>query len=74
MSFKRLLIMTLFAISLFNVALLADIGLEANDTLNKYKADTKYISYGFKTDFGVKLPEEKPFFILPISSVAHLNT
>ena len=53
---------------------LADIGLEANDTLNKYKADTKYISYGFKTDFGVKLPEEKPFFVLPISSVAHLNT
>jgi GTP-binding protein len=22
----------------------------------------------------VKLPEEKPFFVLPISSVAHLNT
>ena len=53
---------------------LADIGLEANDTLNKYKADTKYLSYGFKTDFGVKLPEEKPFFVLPISSVAHSNT
>jgi|AGBJ01.1.fsa_nt_gi GTP-binding protein len=53
---------------------LEDIGLEANDTLNKYKADTNYISYGFKTDFGVKLPQEKPFFVLPISSVAHINT
>jgi len=53
---------------------LADIGLEANDTLHKYKADTNYLSYGFKTDFGVLLPEEKPFFVLPISSVAHLNT
>ncbi|MCW8820883.1 MAG: GTPase ObgE [Sulfurovum sp.] len=53
---------------------LADIGLEVNDTLNKYKSDPKYISYGFKTDFGVKLPDEKPFFVLPISSVAHINT
>jgi len=53
---------------------LADIGLEANDTLKKYKADANYLSYGFKTDFGVKLPEKKPFFVLPISSVAHLNT
>jgi len=53
---------------------LADIGLEANDTLNKYKADRNYSSYGFKTDFGVKLPQDKPFFVLPISSVAHINT
>jgi GTP-binding protein len=53
---------------------LADIDLEANDTLNKYKADKSYISYGFKRDFGVKLPQEKPLFVLPISSVAHLNT
>jgi GTP-binding protein len=32
------------------------------------------VSYGFKTDFGIKLPQEKPLFVLPTSSVAHLNT
>jgi len=53
---------------------LEDIGLEANDTLHQYKADTNYLSYGFKTDFGLALPQEKPLFVLPISSVAHLNT
>jgi len=53
---------------------LSDIGLEANDTLDQYKADKNYISYGFKTDFGVELPQDKPLFVLPISSVAHLNT
>lgn len=53
---------------------LEDIGLEANDTLKKYKANMEYVSYGFKTDFGVKLPQEKPFFVLPISSVAHINS
>ncbi len=61
-------------VNLLTETFLADIGLEANDTLSKYKADPKYISYGFMTDFGVKLPQEKPFFVLPISSVAHLNT
>ena len=30
---------------------LADIGIEANDTLKRYKADMNYISYGFKTDY-----------------------
>ena len=53
---------------------LSDIGLEKNDTLGKYKADTQYSSYGFKTDFGVELPQQEPLFVLPISSVAHLNT
>ena len=53
---------------------LEDIGLKANDTLNQYKADSGYVSYGFKKDFGVALPQEKPLFVLPISSVAHLNT
>ncbi len=53
---------------------LADIGLKANDTLVQYKADMSYVSYGFKRDFGVDLPQEKPLFVLPISSVAHLNT
>ena len=53
---------------------LADIGLEANDTLHTYKADRMYVSYGLKKEFGVKLPKEKPLFVLPISSVAHINT
>jgi len=53
---------------------LADIGLEANATLGQYKAKEEYLSYGFEKDFGVKLPEEKPLFVLPISSVAHINT
>jgi len=53
---------------------LSDIGLEANSTLNQYKANENYISYGFKKDFGDTLPQEKPMFVLPISSVAHLNT
>jgi len=53
---------------------LSDIGLEENGTLNKYKANENYISYGFEKDFGDKLPDEKPLFVLPISSVAHLNT
>jgi GTP-binding protein len=53
---------------------LSDIGLEANTTLSRYKAKPEYISYGFQTDFGVSLPEEKPLFVLPISSVAHINT
>ncbi len=53
---------------------LSDIGLEPNKTLAKYKADSDYLSYGFQTDFGVDLPEKAPLFVLPISSVAHLNT
>ncbi len=53
---------------------LSDIGLEPNKTLAKYKADGSYLSYGFETDFGVDLPEKAPLFVLPISSVAHLNT
>lgn len=53
---------------------LSDIGLEANNTLQKYKANSAYMSYGFKTDFRVELPQDEAFFVLPISSVAHLNT
>jgi GTP-binding protein len=53
---------------------LDDIELEPNNTLGKYKAKDDYISYGFKTDFGVKLPVIKPLFVLPISSVAHINS
>jgi GTP-binding protein len=61
-------------INLLTKTFLDDIGLEANDTLVKYKADMSYMSYGFQADFGVDLPQEKPLFVLPISSVAHLNT
>ena len=53
---------------------LSDIGLNANNTLSQFKAKEEYISYGFKTDFGVSLPENEPLFVLPISSVAHINT
>jgi len=53
---------------------LKDIDLSLNDTLRKYNANMDYISYGFKKDFGVNLPEKKPLFVMPVSSVAHINT
>jgi GTP-binding protein len=53
---------------------LADIGLKTNKTLNKFKANKEYSSYGFEEDFGVVLPKDEPLFVLPISSVSHLNT
>jgi len=53
---------------------LEDIGLKANKTLNKFKAKKEYSSYGFEEDFGVDLPQNEPLFVLPISSVSHLNT
>ncbi|NOZ89947.1 MAG: GTPase ObgE [Epsilonproteobacteria bacterium] len=53
---------------------LADIGLSSNKVLKKYKADINYSSYGFEEDFGVDLPQNEPLFVLPISSVSHLNT
>jgi len=53
---------------------LKDIGLKANKTLNRFKAKKEYVSYGFEEDFGVDLPENEPLFVLPISSVSHLNT
>jgi GTP-binding protein len=53
---------------------LESISLEANDVLGQYKVKEGYLSYGFEEDFGVELPEDKPLFVLPISSVAHINT
>ena len=53
---------------------LDDIGLESNGRLNTYNVSKDYMSYGFEDDFGVDLPTEKPLFVLPISSVAHINT
>ena len=51
-----------------------EIGLEVNSTLSQYKVNSNYVSYGFKEDFGVDLPKDTPLFVLPISSVSHLNT
>jgi len=53
---------------------LSDIGLSANGTLSQFKTKEEYLSYGFKTDFGASLPENEPLFVLPVSSVAHINT
>jgi len=53
---------------------LQDIGLEPNETLKQYKVDEHYLGYGFKNNFGLTLPKRTPLFVLPISSVAHLNT
>ncbi len=53
---------------------LEDINLKPNKVLQKFKADKSYTSYGFEEDFGVSLPENEPLFVLPISSVSHLNT
>jgi GTP-binding protein len=53
---------------------LNDIGLGANETLHQFKADKNYTSYGFEKDFGVTLPQDKPLFVMPISSVTHFNT
>jgi GTP-binding protein len=56
------------------VKFIKDIGLKSNRTLNRFKANPKYLSYGFVEDFGVELPHDEPLFVLPISSVSHLNT
>ena len=53
---------------------LEDIGLKSNKILKRYKANMDYVSYGFEEDFGVILPVNEPLFVLPISSVSHLNT
>lgn len=61
-------------VNLLTEVFLEDIGLKANTILHKYKAKTDYLSYGFEVDFGVELPQDKPLFVLPISSVAHINS
>jgi len=53
---------------------LEDIGLKSNKILKRYKANMDYVSYSFEEDFGVILPVNEPLFVLPISSVSHLNT
>ncbi|MCK5854329.1 MAG: GTPase ObgE, partial [Sulfurovaceae bacterium] len=61
-------------VNLLTEQFLEDIGLPSNKILNKFKANKEYISYGFEEDFGVDLPQDAPLFVLPISSVSHLNT
>jgi len=53
---------------------LSDIGLKSNTIMNKYKANEEYVSYGFEIDFNLQLPKDEPLFVLPISSVAHINS
>ena len=53
---------------------LKEINLKPNKTLQKFKANKEYNSYGFEEDFGLELPKNEPLFVLPISSVSHLNT
>ena len=61
-------------VNLLTETFLKEIYLEANKTLSHYKAKDEYLSYGFEKEFGVKLPDKKPLFVLPVSSVAHINT
>jgi len=61
-------------VNLLTEDFLTQIDLQPNNTLHKYKTKEEYVSYGFEEDFGVELPKEKPLFVLPISSVAHINT
>ena len=52
---------------------LSDIGLTSNKELKKYKADMKYLSYGFKRDSWEEYGDDEVSFVLPISSVAQFN-
>lgn len=61
-------------VNMLTETFLSDIGLEANGELGRYKPKEGYLSYGFKKEFGVALPQSEPLFVLPISSVAHINT
>ncbi len=54
--------------------LLAALGLEANDGMRRYKVAEGYRSYLFPETFEKALPDDSPYFVLPISAVAHINT
>ncbi|MDD5548019.1 MAG: GTPase ObgE, partial [Sulfurovaceae bacterium] len=47
------------------------IGLKPNSNLKSENLDSSYLSYGVKYDFGEK--PTSPLFVLPISSVSHVN-
>ncbi len=53
---------------------LMDIGLVANKELRHFKADTSYLSYGFKKEAWDAYPKDQPAFVIPISSVGQFNT
>ncbi len=54
--------------------LLEHLGLEENEMMiDKYSADSSLISYGYDAKEWESMPTDKPIFILPISSVSHLN-
>jgi GTP-binding protein len=50
------------------------LGFKANNELKKAGLNSEYKNYSFAKDFGIDLPEGEPRFILPISSVALLNS
>ncbi len=52
---------------------LADINLVPNTLLRRYKAKEKYLSYGYEDHLDVISPRQQPLFVLPFSSVAHIN-
>lgn len=51
---------------------MSTIGLEPNTNLASENLDSNYLSYGVKFEFG-EMPTS-PLFVLPISSVSHINT
>ncbi|MEA3490286.1 MAG: GTPase ObgE [Campylobacterota bacterium] len=66
--------LSLDEVNLLTEIFLEDIGYRANDELKKYKADMRYLSYGFKRETWDEYPENEPSFVLPISSVGQFNT
>jgi len=55
-------------------AFLSDIGLEANDILQTFKADKALHSYRQPREAWEHYAGETPVFVLPVSAVAHINT
>ncbi|MBD3808777.1 MAG: GTPase ObgE [Epsilonproteobacteria bacterium] len=51
---------------------MSTIGLEPNNNLKSENIDNNYLSYGVKYELGQK--PTSPLFVLPISSVSHINT
>ena len=57
-----------------SMELLEHLGLEENEVMvDRYSADKSLISYGYEANEWEDMPTDKPIFILPISSVSHLN-
>ena len=60
-------------IDLKTMQLLEHLGLEANDAMKRFGAESDFLSYAFDGESWERLPEGKPAFILPVSSVSHKN-